>query len=382
MGRCGSSAIQDAIAQNANRLVHSGFGYPVVAVPGWRRGLYHGGNATNLALYVRQHAGQAAWAISRLGLVVRDVREPNCLFSSEFLHDWSINNFALLRRSLNDAGFAVRVLVYVREQREWLMSRYAQAVKRRRWTVRLQDYILSVNRDRLNHARRIKPLVKIFGRENLSVRVFDGHSLIENDVRKDFLSTLGVDYANWSFRDTEINRSANLLEVELLRAMNALAGNAHFNNARFLDFSATFHKEQGWPSSRDLYRLVDPEIMRSLGSYFAEQNEEFRRQILPEIEPPIFKSVIPDRYVRYVEGYRSSDRVTLLDAYKAHRERKQLERRQLRRARKKSRMGVSDAALLRNYHSSAKDRESGQARVRQPLVNADERRFGVLNLKM
>ena len=84
--------------------------------------------------------------------------DMNILLSSE----WFLADAQLVQRSVDALaadGRQVRVVAYVREQREWLVSRYAQAVKSRRWSLPLEQYVQNTyETPGLNYAKVFREL--------------------------------------------------------------------------------------------------------------------------------------------------------------------------------------------------------------------------------
>jgi hypothetical protein len=322
MGRCGSSAIQGFVRQNREALSQAGITLPSGADLGSSVALRHSGNATGLALTLRnerRETAEATAAIAKAAAHLRAIATPHALLSSEFFYALPVANFAALKRAFNEAGFDVVVVCYIREQREWMISRYGQAVKARKWTRTLEQYMReSFRSETLRYLTHLRPLRELFGAENLIVRVFERPRLAEGDVRKDLCGILGVPPAAMTFDTGDANASGNLLQIELMRAMNGAPAGRHFrfNNRDFLRTTEELFTSGQMTAPEHMYRLVRPRLMKKIGEYFKRENEEFRAEFLPQAPTPLFSDRIPETYPAIgADDHIAADTAVLLHEY-------------------------------------------------------------------
>ena len=66
---------------------------------------------------------------------------PKVLLSTDFLLHGDADFMRRLVETARISRMDVVALVYVREQREWLISLYAQSIKSRRWTMSLEQFL-------------------------------------------------------------------------------------------------------------------------------------------------------------------------------------------------------------------------------------------------
>jgi hypothetical protein len=300
-GRCGSSSIQHFALNNRAALRTRGVYYPVaeeMALPPTR-----GGNGQVLK-------PPTGWRtrIDHVAAAIAKVPDKTLLMSSEFLSPLPPQYFQTMRRSFTDRGIALVVVAYVREQREWLISRYAQAVKSRRWTMSLEEYLRErYHSSYLNYAERFEALAQVLGRENLSVHLFQRDGLTDGDVRIDLFDLMKLNVRDIISDDPDANASASVEEVETMRVVNALPGSG-INNREFLRRSQVYFRQRRWQANRELYRLAPPALMNEIKQYYAEPNERFRREFFPERKAPLFHSRIPDSYAVLHPGERINER--------------------------------------------------------------------------
>jgi hypothetical protein len=305
MGRCGSSAIQSFAATNERPLVRLGVVYPDPSKMGFPPELARGGNATGLA--------RSPSFTDSVARYIRDSAEDRCLLSSEFLYSWPLAQFQNLKQQFNHVGLNVIVVAYIREQREWLISRYAQGVKARRWTQSLESYLEQAYRaDHLNFVRRFRPLRSVFGPDELIIRIFDRSRLREGDVRTDLCGILGIDNKDLDYTSSNDNASAGVLELEVMRLLNDPNYGKLLDNRRFLRISRELLPRMGWEGDADLYRLVPQKSMNRMAKYYAKRNEVFKSEFFPDVEGDLFANKIPQRYDFLPEKERLSARSLVL----------------------------------------------------------------------
>lgn len=200
--KTGTTTIQRFLADNRGWMAGQGFVVPEVA---------GAANHTKLAAYalapdqqkpVRRELGLntpeevEAFRAGFRGAFARAVgdRRRNYLFTNEHcsavLH--SVEELTVLRDLLASSGHEVRVLLYVREPAEYLASSYSTALKNGAHLPlkRPSPHALETKYNYLSICRRWS---QVFGRENLTVRLFERQSLLEGNILLDFLQALGID---------------------------------------------------------------------------------------------------------------------------------------------------------------------------------------------
>jgi hypothetical protein len=254
---------------------------------------------------------------------------PMVLLSSEWLLNAHGEFLRRLVETTRASGANVVALAYVREQREWLISRYAQAIKSKRWTIPLADYFAQTYRTRkLDYHIVFSRIAELFGRENLVIRIFERAKLRAGDVRVDAFDVVGVDVEGLATEDRQTNASASLEELAVMRFINQTAPTKPFDHRQFLRNSQAFWQETGNEPTKDLYRLVPPALLREAGEYFGPLNERFRQEFFPEEPEPLFSTKIPDDYEQIGEHDWINERafgllvnhvMTVLDGRRARR---------------------------------------------------------------
>lgn len=303
MGRCGSSAIQRFAAGKHDALLGRGICYPRNAELGYPR--HRLANGHPLAL---DDDGPDAVIAAMVRYIDASLHDK-FLFSSEFLYTKPQATHLALRRALEAIGVRLVAVAYVREQREWMISRYAQAVKTKRLTESLQDFLAARGkRGQMDYNGSFRSFVETFGRENFVPRIFRRALLHGGDVRSDMFHIAGCDVTDLLDEDTDTNASASILELEALRTINIYYPKGPFNSRVFLRLCSQLCEEKGWAQSHDLYRLAEPRLLRKMGLNFRSANKELQHEFFPEIEGPLFGASIPEKYELATELERFSER--------------------------------------------------------------------------
>ena len=133
---------------------------------------------------------------------------------------WSMNRSELesLRKLIDNHGYEVRVIVYLRPIKAWLESVFQERVK---WG--MQDFTALIQQQtarnsRSNYRERLATLEEAFGRDNIFAYPFRSHELADQCVVKDFCLRLGIRMDPTQIRQT--NEGMSLDAVRLLYAYN------------------------------------------------------------------------------------------------------------------------------------------------------------------
>lgn len=315
-GRCGSSSIQRFAVANRSVLAQRGILYPdpvemgLPAARGKRRD-----NAW--MLYSAWKAG--ADPLPRLSRYLDEREDRRFLLSSEFLMNAPTKFLEALIEALGSSGREVDVVGYVRNQPEWLVSRYAQGIKSKRFELSLEEYLgRSLNSADPDWLSKFERFEQIVGRDRLHPRLFERARLHRGDVRSDLFTLTGVEVEDLIEDDPSANSSPSVEELEAARLASAATDPRDFNPRRFLRHARRFVQDRGWDVCPDIYRLADPSLIRELRARFAPINERFRAAYFPDEEPPLFDELIPSEYEPLPASERLSARsLEILASYDA-----------------------------------------------------------------
>lgn len=118
-------------------------------------------------------------------------------------------------------GRDATVIVYIREQFDYLLSSYAQAIQNQKLTLTLDEYASTMFN--ANYNRFLGQWQTTFGRDRLIVRIFERSQLDGADIRLDFLRLIGVAEHSGRFdlAIDEQNTSIGGALLEFKRRLNA-----------------------------------------------------------------------------------------------------------------------------------------------------------------
>ena len=233
-----TSSIQKFLAQNREVLESSGYVFPkslhrYLNVNSRRNGHF-------LVRKVEKSEGGRDHALEKLylqegyDLIVNEFQTyDNVILSDESI--WYASSypckdlFADLKNQADKNNYQVKIIVYLRRQDTFFLSRWNQAVKQNTgrasvWTC--EEYIkktLKKDGKILNYAQKLDQIADIFGTENLIVRRFEATSWVDGSIIHDFMQAIGLPVTE-AFM--ELEEEANLRlgknETEIKRIVNAV----------------------------------------------------------------------------------------------------------------------------------------------------------------
>ena len=137
--------------------------------------------------------------------------------------------FTDLKKQADDNHYQVKIIVYLRRQDTFFLSRWNQAVKQNvgySSVLSCDEYIrktLKKDGKILNYAHKLDQIADIFGADNLIVRRFEPTSWVDGSIIHDFMEAIGIPVTE-SFM--ELEEDANLRlgknETEIKRIVNTV----------------------------------------------------------------------------------------------------------------------------------------------------------------
>lgn len=148
---------------------------------------------------------------------IKKVAQENILISSEFF-TWidDDNSLHFLKESLK--GYNIKIIVYIRRQDEFYLSTRNELSKEGYpFEISVED---AIHFEPASHYTLINRWAKIFGKENIIVRVFDKKKLYKNDLLADFLKILDIELDSSFKRPKPLNISISLEKILLLQKLS------------------------------------------------------------------------------------------------------------------------------------------------------------------
>lgn len=183
----------------------------------------------------------------------------------------------------------IRIILYLRRQDEWLLSWWKQRLHTtiaRESAVSFPAFLSNLlSEDRLDYDLQLKRLEEVFGRDHISVRVYDRAAFTGGDVCHDFLAALGIPWQeDFILPEKDSNPSLTLDAAQalyLIRSgeVSCTADEGALQNAALL-FSSMY------PEKRPFYPISE-EDRRSLLEDFQEGNRRVEARY--HLDSPIIR---------------------------------------------------------------------------------------------
>ena len=294
--KTGTSALQTFLALNRERLLEEGFDYPTLGDPKniskAAGGHTTSGNAVRLAKSLlpvahdvhgrwsqlreerRNHVDQVRWALNQSPA-------ESLILSSEYFFLWSPDEYRQLLTGLARTNLQLRLVTYIREQMEDVVSAYVQAIKG--GEIRGNPAFKLGPKSRGFYDQYFDTQEMVTGREQISVRVYDRARLIRNDIGADFLDALGTnDLTGFEFPARDTNSGLSPAMVALKQSLNGMVSGAAFHQ----EFARIATLIPG--ATKMSYNLLPADIVSMARASFVQANERVMKRYLPDQQGPLF----------------------------------------------------------------------------------------------
>lgn len=283
-GKCGSTTIQQFLALNAQKLRELGYLVPASdltltgTVTGdhiWFFERLIGGDAAasqevlNRLLAIRETAGgDIPYTIL---LSAENLSEPR---GAERLFDLAARHFDIF------------VVMYIRRQDEYLDSAWRQ------WWLKTHPDLWSwviQNRQRIGNWRTsLSPWIEAFGRERVTVRLFDRSMFIGNDLLTDFSAAVGLPFSELSPFGNEFNKGVNNLVAHMAASIRDTFADIHDNDFYQMMRDAAGDRADKQPGES----IFTPDQRQAILSLYADSNAWVYQNFFPNPD----KSGVPFAY--------------------------------------------------------------------------------------
>ncbi|MGE4457044.1 MAG: sulfotransferase family 2 domain-containing protein [Arcobacteraceae bacterium] len=268
--KSGTSSLQKFLCENEEALGKRGFYYP----KSLRRQIAH-----HPLAYCYNNNLKSQLTIEDVNEIEKFWKEilhrDNIIISSEAFQNISPKSMAL-----DFKNFDLTVVIYLRDQISYLLSSYAQAIKARKVTCTLKEYEKTIFRN-VDYYSFIKKWEKAFPNAKIKVDVFDKKSLLDGDIRKDFLVKNNIcstkELGEFDFVDNDQNPSIGGSLLEFKRLLN------------FTDFEATIDEKklykilQTLASENESYKLkktMPKKLFEDIQEKYKKTNQKVSQEYL------------------------------------------------------------------------------------------------------
>lgn len=148
-------------------------------------------------------------------IVKSRLRGKHLILSGESCSGMPSADLTKLRQLINDYGYAVRVILYLRPWKSWMESAYQQQIKIATQTGPSKTPAMSLeNLNGLDYRSQIEALDSAFGREHVQICAFSPNQFPNGCVVQDFFQRVGIDLQPEAIRRD--NESIGLNAVKML----------------------------------------------------------------------------------------------------------------------------------------------------------------------
>jgi len=216
-GKTGTTALQIHFVKNRNALKDVGIYYPEhnndfkakqfkIIV----------GNAPVIAGIIKNENCDSKEIKKIVNEYIKKSEGKDILLSSEIMSFFKENCLEELKKAINNHGYELKIIYYVRAIADHMMSSYHQNLKRSLYKKSFNDFI---HERRNRFAPTIKKLCSILEEKNIIIKNYDA---VNENIFKDFIKTIfQINELNkFKFIDKKINRSLNGKEQEIMRFLN------------------------------------------------------------------------------------------------------------------------------------------------------------------
>lgn len=302
--KTGTTSIQEFCMENSDILNSKGYCYPIM--PFTFPDALEARNARFLVGDVFDKDGKASVEVAEKNFHegVRRILELFEKFEHVVLSDENIwlnmdvsrkDLWKNLKKEADKAGFLIHVIVYLRRQDKYLYSLWNQRVKsRRRIDVSYEDYVGNINLSvRLDYYNKLERMAGVIGKENITVRRFDGGNFVGGSIYSDFLLAIGLTLTE-EYKISQGERNPGLYgnTFEIKRILNSLPQMGDPKIHQFM-------KERLWECSELSEKEYPCEIMSKeeiaeLLETYAEGNSKIAEEYLHEPGAELFDGTIKD----------------------------------------------------------------------------------------
>ncbi len=302
--KCGSSAIQAFLRQNAKSLSSRG-----IAVPG--ETLDFNSVVSGQQIWAFEEAATVGDPVAfgaRLTRLFEDAEARDCnrlILSAENICNHPDLAPILMRARGNRP---VKVVFYVRRQDDFLISGWQQ------WHLKTFASVEAFLADRVGRVgcwySMIAPWADLFGDENIIVRPFVREQLKDRDVVSDFCASTGIDEVGLDTRKRNANPSFDEALARLAHRVRDVFEDQHDN--QFYETMVNLLGEDAL-KRHSSSSLLDLETRNRIFARYSEENDALRDRFLPELgKVPLFRPPTEANVRHLTETAKMSDEMAML----------------------------------------------------------------------
>lgn len=228
--KTGTTTLQNFLANNRQNLLDNNYLYP--NTPGKTNHIKLPILASDSKKFPNMHKAWKLYSTEKIDKFTTEFMEgleqeltlsncENVVFSSEhcssrLIAEEEIQN---LKSLLNNFVEDIEVIIYLRRQDKFLASTYSTAIRAGhtyQFSIPSQKSIET----RYNYYNILNKFAKVFGKNKITVRIFESSQMIEGDLIKDFTHTIGLKTDDSYTSVPNLNTSLDVYSLEYTRLLN------------------------------------------------------------------------------------------------------------------------------------------------------------------
>lgn len=246
--KTGTTTIQTYCGINREQLKSKGVLFPIMPYHYDRITKNRNGHFLYAMIYengVRNKEKEKQVLKQELDYIVDCFKDYNNILLSEESIWWATATrrkglWKYLQEHSQQNNYQVKIIVYLRRQDQFMMSRYNQIIKTDTGggTQRFYEYFKDMNgkyKCVMNYRQRLDYMAKFFPKENIVVKRFDRSYFYNGDLNADFLHILGVEIDDtFAELPKDENLGISVQSGELKRVLNRLGTMTFAENQKLL----------------------------------------------------------------------------------------------------------------------------------------------------
>ncbi len=276
-GKTGTSAIQSQLVLNKEQLEENNYYYPTAANDEKAKNFkITSGNAIELGRLLTCEIIEEKKIAQLVFRYIKEAKGKDILLSSEVLESYRPANAQVLKKLVNDLGYTVVIIYYVRAIADNQVSSYHQTIKRHNNS---NDFSTFNKNKNIRFLKTIEKSIDIFGLENLILKNYD---LVKKNIFVDFITNVLIIKDTQAFNtvNKKINRSLNKFELEFMKHINTFftkniestfVSDALIHNNPDMNYKMTISKEEV-----DKLTLIYEEDIIKINNYLPEKERPLR----------------------------------------------------------------------------------------------------------
>lgn len=343
IAKTGSTSIQEFLHNNRKQLAEKGYFFPIsptgFVLSHFRLQVYAQDTnriSTHKRIYGLYNESQVlAFNANTRNTFLKEVQSSplnQLIISCESFTEFLVypHELTKLKDLLSEVTDDIRIIIYLRRQDKLLASRTSQSIKNGEPEVNIygtpNDFLESINRnlwrgydynstqsefddpimlDRYNYENLLSVWAKVFGPQNINVRIFNRQAMVGQNLITDFLDTIGLPLGHEFILKENRNFSLGFQTYEFLRLLNEKF--PFFNNDGQLNqlrpgLAGRFDKIENKPTFS-----LPLEISEHLLKVYRESNSNTARRFLGRADGELFPHDGPIRGHKQMDSNLSVD---------------------------------------------------------------------------